>query len=67
LDVEADQELLFDLKTDRAEQKDIAEGQYDTVLQAREVVKQERSALQDQGAGAGAGDRARLRALGYVQ
>jgi arylsulfatase A-like enzyme len=67
LDVEADQELLFDLKSDRAEQKDIAEGQYDTILQAREVVQQVRSALEDQGAGASAGDRGRLRALGYVQ
>lgn len=67
LDVASDKEFLFNLKTDRLEQLDIADGQYDTVLHAREVVNQERSSLQDQGVGTSASDRDRLRALGYVQ
>jgi arylsulfatase A-like enzyme len=67
IDVAADIESLFNLKTDRLEALDIAEGQYDTVLHAREVVNQERSSLQDQGVGTSASDRDRLRALGYVQ
>jgi arylsulfatase A-like enzyme len=67
IDVGADKELLFNLKTDRLEKLDISDGQYDTVLHAREVVNQERSSLQDQGVGTSASDRDRLRALGYVQ
>jgi arylsulfatase A-like enzyme len=67
IDVAADKELLFNLKTDRLEKLDISDGQYDTVLHAREVVNQERSSLQDQGVGTSASDRDRLRALGYVQ
>jgi arylsulfatase A-like enzyme len=67
LDVAADRAFMFNLKTDRLEQDDISEAQVDTILQARAMIDQERAATAQQGPGASASDRERLRALGYVQ
>ena len=67
VDVTADEEYLFNLRTDRAESTNIATEQWDTVLKAREVVQKERDSMRENAAAVGAGDIERLKAMGYMQ
>ena len=67
VDVSADEEYLYNLKSDREELLNIAGEQWETVLQAREVVQRERDSMMDNAAAVGAGDVERLKAMGYMQ
>ena len=67
VDVAADEEYLYNLKSDREELLNIAGEQWETVLQAREVVQRERDSMMDNAAAVGAGDVERLKAMGYMQ
>ena len=67
VDVASNEEYLFNLETDRAESTNIASEQWETVMQAREVVQKERDSMRDNAAAVGAGDIERLKAMGYMQ